>query len=97
MDKFVKNLFCRLLNTIVAIGQKEGFSRIKESITDYIIQYFRDKILKFTEQTLNVSSKIILYVETIINLSAIDIIKIILQKYGFGYLLKFVFYLSFII
>jgi len=79
------------------IGQKEGFSKINDTIFDYITQYFRDKIINFTEQTLNVSSKIILYIETIINLTAYDIIKIILQKYGFGYLLKFVFYLSFII
>jgi hypothetical protein len=79
------------------IGLNEGFSKINDTIFDYITQYFRDKILNFTEQTLNVSSKIILYIETIINLTAYDIIKIILQKYGFGYLLKFVFYLSFII
>jgi len=79
------------------IGQKEGYSKLNDIIFDYITQYFRDKILNFTEQTLNVSSKIILYIETIINLSAFDIIKIILQKYGFGYLLKYVFYLSFVI
>jgi hypothetical protein len=79
------------------IGRNEGFSKINDTIFDYITQYFRDKILNFTEQTLNVSSKIILYIQTIINLTAYDIIKIILQKYGFGYLLKFVFYLSFII
>jgi hypothetical protein len=79
------------------IGQKEGYSKLNDIIFDYITDYFRHKILKFTEQTLNISSKIILYIETIINLSAFDIIKIILQKYGFGYLLKYVFYLSFVI
>ena len=79
------------------IGQKEGYSKVNDIIFDYITQYFRYKILNFTKQSLNVSSKIIVYIQTILNLSAFDIIKIILQKYGFGYLLKYVFYLSFII
>jgi len=70
---------------------------MKEKIQDYICNYFRDKIIKFAEQTLNVSSKIIVIIETLINLTVFDIIKIIVNKYGFGYLLKYVFYLSMLI
>lgn len=76
------------------IGQKEGYSKMKEKIQDYIFNYFRDKIINFAEQALNVSSKIIVTIETLIKLTAFDIIKIIVNKYGFGYLLKYVFYLS---
>lgn len=79
------------------IGQKEGYSKMKEKIYDYILNYFRDKIINFTEQALNVSTKIIVTIETLINLTVFDIIKIIIKKYGFGYLLKYVFYLSIII
>ena len=67
---------------------------MKEKIQDYIFNYFRDKIKNFAEKTLNVSSKIIVTIETLINLTVFDIIKIIINKYGFGYLLKYVFYLS---
>jgi len=67
---------------------------MKEKIYDYILNYFRDKIINFTEQTLNVSSKIIITIETLIKLTVFDIIKIIIKQYGFGYLLKYVFYLS---
>lgn len=67
---------------------------MKEKIQDYIFNYFRDKIINFAEQALNVSSKIIVTIETLIKLTAFDIIKIIVNKYGFGYLLKYVFYLS---
>ena len=49
-------------------------------IFDYITDYFTDKIINIAQNTLKVSSKIILYIKTIINLSAIDIIKIILQQ-----------------
>jgi hypothetical protein len=79
------------------IGQKEGYSKMKEKIQDYIFNYFRDKIKNFAEKTLNVSSKIIVIIETLINLTVFDIIKIIIKKYGFGYLLKYVFYLSMLI
>jgi hypothetical protein len=82
---------------VFVIGQKEGYSKMKEKIQDYICNYFRDKIIKFAEQTLNVSSKIIVIIETLINLTVFDIIKIIVNKYGFGYLLKYVFYLSMLI
>lgn len=67
---------------------------MKEKIEDYIFNYFRDKIINFTKETLNISSKIIVTIETLINLTVFDIIKIIINKYGFGYLLKYVFYLS---
>jgi len=67
---------------------------MKEKIYDYILNYFRDKIINFAEQTLNVSSKIIITIETLIKLTVFDIIKIIIKQYGFGYLLKYVFYLS---
>jgi len=70
---------------------------MKEKIEDYIFNYFRDKIKNFAEKTLNVSSKIIVTIETLINLTVFDIIKIIIKKYGFGYLLKYVFYLSILI
>ena len=78
-------------------GQKEGYSKMKEKIQDYIFNYFRDKIKNFAQKTLNVSSKIIVTIETLINLTVFDIIKIIIKKYGFGYLLKYVFYLSMLI
>ena len=67
---------------------------MKEKIEDYILNYFRDKIINFAEQSLNVSSKLIITIQTLINLTVFDIIKIIIKKYGFGYLLKYVFYLS---
>ena len=70
---------------------------MKEKIQDYIFNYFRDKIKNFAQKTLNVSSKIIVIIETLINLTVFDIIKIIIKKYGFGYLLKYVFYLSMLI
>ena len=70
---------------------------MKEKIQDYIFNYFRDKIKNFAEKTLNVSSKLIVTIETLINLTVFDIIKIIINKYGFGYLLKYVFYLSMLI
>ena len=70
---------------------------MKEKIQDYIFNYFRDKIKNFAEKTLNVSSKIIVTIETLINLTVFDIIKIIINKYGFGYLLKYFFYLSMLI
>jgi hypothetical protein len=78
-------------------GQKEGYYKMKEKIQDYIFNYFRDKIINFTKETLNISSKIIVTIETLINLTVFDIIKIIINKYGFGYLLKYIFYLSMLI
>ena len=86
-----------LLSIVFLTGQKEGYSKIKEKIYDYIFNYFRDKIINFTGKALNVSTKIIVTIETLINLTVFDIIKIIIKKYGFGYLLKYVFYLSIII
>jgi len=70
---------------------------MKEKIQDYIFNYFREKIINFAEKTLNVSSKLIVTIETLINLTVFDIIKIIIKKYGFGYLLKYFFYLSMLI
>lgn len=83
-----------MLDIVFVTGQKEGYSKMKEKIEDYILNYFRDKIKNFAEKTLNVSSKIIVTIETLINLTVFDIIKIIIKKYGFGYLLKYIFYLS---
>lgn len=87
-------MFGVLLDIVFVTGQKEGYSKMKEKIQDYIFNYFRDKIINFAEQALNISSKLIITIETLINLTVFDIIKIIIKKYGFGYLLKYVFYLS---
>ena len=70
---------------------------MKEKIQDYIFNYFREKLINFAEKTLNVSSKLIITIETLIKLTVFDIIKIIIKKYGFGYLLKYIFYLSMLI
>ena len=70
---------------------------MKEKIQDSIFNYFREKIINFAKETLNVSSKLIVTIETLINLTVFDIIKIIIKKYGFGYLLKYIFYLSMLI
>lgn len=75
-------------------GRKEGYYKMKEKIQDYIFNYFREKLINFSKETLNISSKIIVTIETLINLTVFDIIKIIIKKYGFGYLLKYIFYLS---
>ena len=83
-----------MLDIVCVTGRKEGYSKMKEKIEDYILNYFRDKIINFAEQSLNVSSKLIITIQTLINLTVFDIIKIIINKYGFGYLLKYVFYLS---
>jgi hypothetical protein len=88
------DLFGVLLDIVFLTGQKEGYSKMKEKIQDYIFNYFRDKIINFSKNTLNISSKIIITIETLIKLTVFDIIKIIINKYGFGYLLKYVFYLS---
>lgn len=70
---------------------------MKDKIQDYIFNYFREKLINFSKETLNVSSKLIVTIETLINLTVFDIIKIIIKKYGFGYLLKYIFYLSMLI
>lgn len=45
---------------------------------------------------MNVSKKIIATISTIANMDAYTVISMILQKYGYGYLLKWVFWLSLI-
>lgn len=86
-----------MLDIVFVTGRKEGYYKMKEKIQDYIFNYFREKLINFSKETLNISSKIIVTIETLINLTVFDIIKIIIKKYGFGYLLKYIFYLSMLI
>ena len=86
-----------MLDIVFVTGRKEGYYKMKDKIQDYIFNYFREKLINFSKETLNVSSKLIVTIETLINLTVFDIIKIIINKYGFGYLLKYFFYLSMLI
>ena len=77
------------------IGQSEGYSKIKDTIIDYIYDYFRDKIVNIYKNSR--LGRLIFYVDAVMNLTAYDIINLILKQYGFGYLLKYIFYLSLVI
>jgi hypothetical protein len=74
-------------------GQNEGYSNLQNSIQDYIFDYLRDKFLNL----INIPTKIIIIIDTVMNLSGWGIIQMILKKYGFGYLINYIFYLSILI
>jgi hypothetical protein len=74
-------------------GQDEGYSNLQNSIQDYIFDYLRDKFLNL----INIPSKIVIVIDTILNLSGWSLIQMIMKKYGFGYLINYIFYLSLII
>jgi len=62
------------------------------SAIDYVFDFLRNEFLK----KINMSKNIIATISTIVNMDAYTVIGLILQKYGYGYLLKWVFWLSLI-
>jgi len=75
------------------IGRYVGYSNFQDSIQDFIFDYLRDKFLK----KLNIQSNLVIIIETVMNLSGWNIVEIILKKYGFSYLVNYIFYLSLIV
>ena len=81
------------LNIVFVTGQDEGYSNLQNSIQDYIFDYLRDKFLKL----IDMPSKIVIIIDTVLNLSGWSLIQMIMKKYGFSYLINYIFYLSLII
>jgi len=73
------------------LDREEGDKLINSAI-DYIFELLRNEFLK----KINVSKNIITIITTIVNMDIYTVIGLILQKYGYGYLLKWVFWLSLI-
>lgn len=59
-------------------------------IQDYILEYLKDKFLKY----INASKNIIYIVNTIVSLDGFMIIKMLLKHYGLSYLANWIFWLS---
>ncbi len=67
-------------------------NKLMNSAIDYVFDLLRNEFLK----KINMSKNIIATISTIVNMDAYTVIGLILQKYGYGYLLKWVFWLSLI-
>lgn len=59
-------------------------------IQDYILEYLKDKFLKY----INASKNIIYIVNTIVSLDGFMIIKMLLKHYSIAYLANWIFWLS---
>jgi hypothetical protein len=59
-------------------------------IQDYILEYLKDKFLKY----INASKNIIYIVNTIVSLDGFMIIKMLLKHYSIAYLASWIFWLS---
>lgn len=59
-------------------------------IQDYILEYLKDKFLKY----INASKNIIYIVNTIVSLDGFMIIKMLLKHYSISYLANWIFWLS---
>jgi len=67
-------------------------NKLMNSAIDYVFDFLRNEFLK----KINMSKNIIATISTIVNMDSYTVIGLILQKYGYGYLLKWVFWLSLI-
>jgi hypothetical protein len=71
-------------------GRKEGYSNFIDYIKNYIYDYFKNKVI----EKMNISKSIVTIINTVTNLSVFTIIEIILKKYGFAYLMNYIFWIS---
>jgi hypothetical protein len=62
----------------------------KDKIIDYVYDTMRNKFMKY----LRIPSSTITTINFIIELNIITIIELIIKKFGFSYLLKYIFLLS---
>ena len=74
--------FKRLVQKAIGIG--------KDKIIDYVYDTMRNKFMKY----LRIPSSTITTINFIIELNIITIIELIIKKFGFSYLLKYIFLLS---
>lgn len=71
--------------------RKKDFKLIND-IQDYIFEYLKNKFLK----SLNVSNKIIKVINTVMSLDGFMILTLLLKKFGYAYLINWLFWLSLI-
>jgi len=69
---------------------REKDFKLIDDIQDYILEYLKDKFLKY----INASKNIIYIVNTIVSLDGFMIIKMLLKHYGLSYLVNWIFWLS---
>lgn len=82
--------FLKSLLRTCATGLIDAYYKAVDYCKDYVINYMVDLFLRKTKMPV----RVIVLVDTIINLSVYTIVEIILKRYGFLYLLKYVFWLS---
>jgi hypothetical protein len=63
-----------------------------DSVIDYVFDFLRDEFLKKA----GIPRRIIALVSTIANIDGFFVINLILEKYGYAYLLKWIWWLSLI-
>jgi len=64
--------------------------KLIDAAFDYVCDYLRDEFLKKT----GIPRRIIALVSTIANIDGLFVINLILEKYGYAYLLKWIWWLS---
>jgi hypothetical protein len=69
---------------------REKDFKLIDDIQDYILEYLKDKFLKY----INASKNIIYIVNTIVSLDGFMIIKMLLKHYSMAYLASWIFWLS---
>ena len=73
-----------------ATGFGGVYSKVVGFVNDYVIQHLVDAFLR----TVGAPLRLIVFVDTIMNLSGWTVLQMVLAKYGIGFLTNYIFWLA---